>query len=159
MLTERQKDRKTERQTDKQTSELTGYPSIDRPWIQFYGDNTEFSIPNTNVFDYMIAQNPPCDSIALDFFGNHITYQELLEKIEVVTKALLSAGIQKNDVISICMPTTPEAYYLFFALNRIGAIANFFDPRNNIEFIEKCINDTNSKLLFIIDAVGDKATT
>ena len=146
----------SERQTDKQTSELTGYPSIDRPWIQFYGDNTEFSIPNTNVFDYMIAQNPPCDSIALDFFGNHITYQELLEKIEVVTKALLSAGIQKNDVISICMPTTPEAYYLFFALNRIGAIANFFDPRNNIEFIEKCINDTNSKLLFIIDAVGDK---
>ena len=80
----------------------------------------------------------------------------MLEKIEVVTKALLSAGIQKNDVISICMPTTPEAYYLFFALNRIGAIANFFDPRNNIEFIEKCINDTNSKLLFIIDAVGDK---
>ena len=57
----------SERQTDKQTSELTGYPSIDRPWIQFYGDNTEFSIPNTNVFDYMIAQNPPCDSIALDF--------------------------------------------------------------------------------------------
>ena len=71
------------------------------------------------------------DATALDYFGKEQSYRELIEKIDICAAAFLSLGVKRGDVVSFCNPTTPEIYYAFYALNKIGAIANMIDPRTN----------------------------
>lgn len=137
---------------------LTGYPSIDKPWLKYYAeDKREFSLPNCSVYDYMIKSNSDnLGATALDYFGKEISYHELIGKIDRCADALTSLGVKRGDVVSFCNPTTPEIYYAFYALNKIGAVANMIDPRTNTSRIESFITSTNSKIVFYIDIAYPK---
>ena len=68
----------TDRQTDRQTEhELTGFPSIDKPWMQYYNQesfNVE-NLPECSLFKYLYENNQHnLDTTALNFFGNKMTY-------------------------------------------------------------------------------------
>ena len=138
--------------------ELTGYPSIDKPWLKYYSeDKRDFDIPDCTVYDYMVNQNQNnLSDVALEYFGRKITYSDLIKKIDICTEALLSLGVKKGDIVSFCNPTTPEIYYVFYALNKIGATANLIDPRTNVSRIEKFIMDTESNIVFYIDIAYPK---
>ena len=139
----------------------TGYPSIDKPWMKYYAeDKRNFSLPNCCVYDYMIRSNSDhLDDAALDYFGKEISYRELIDKIDRCADAFASLGVKRGDVVSFCNPTTPEVYYAFYALNKIGAIANMIDPRTNTSRIESFITSTNSKIVFYIDIAYPKIKT
>ena len=62
--------------------------------------------------------------IALDFMGKSTAYAELMLRIDECANALYHLGIRKNDTVTIALPNCPQAVYLFYAVNRIGAIAN-----------------------------------
>ena len=138
----------------------TGFPSIDKPWLKYYdSDESALQINAKSVYDYFVQQKPPMNSVAIDFFGKKITYSQLLDQIEKTRIKFLSLGIKKGDVVTLCSPMVPEIYYIFFSLNQIGAVANLLDPRTNIEFIEKSIYDTNSRILIYIDQAYEKMRT
>mgnify|MGYP004467682203 FL=1 len=52
----------------------------------------------------------------------------VLKRIDDCARFFKQLGIKHNDVVSICMPNTPEAIISFYALNKIGAIANMIQP-------------------------------
>ncbi len=141
-----------------QEKKLTGYPSIDKPWLKYYAeDKRVFSIPNCSVYEYMkTANSGNLSAIALDYFGNKVSYCDLIKRIDQCAIAFKSLGVKEGDVVSFCNPTTPEIYYAFYALNKIGAIANMIDPRTNVEKIEEFIKGTNSKIIFYIDIAYPK---
>lgn len=120
---------------------LTGYPSIDKPWLKYYAeDKRDFTLPDCSVYDYMVKNNSDnLDATALDYFGKEISYRELIAKIDQCADAFTAVGVQRGDVVSFCNPTTPEVYYAFYALNKIGAVANMIDPRTNTSRIESFI--------------------
>lgn len=144
--------------TDRQTGELTGYPSIDKPWLKYYDeDKRDFILPECNVYDFMVKNNTDnLDAIALDYFGNKLSYRNLIEKIDCCAAAFISLGIKCGDVVSFCNPTTPEIYYAFYALNKIGAIANMIDPRTNESKIKEAIFNSDSKVVFYVDIAYPK---
>ena len=40
--------------TDRQTGELTGYPSIDKPWLKYYsGEAINALLPECTIFEYL----------------------------------------------------------------------------------------------------------
>ena len=137
---------------------LTGYPSIDKPWLKYYDeDKRDFTIPDCSVYDYMVKHNADnLDSNALDYFGNKITYRELIARIDQCADAFIANGVRKGDVVSFCNPTTPEIYYAFYALNKIGAVANTIDPRTNAYRIADFIKGARSKIVFYIDIAYPK---
>lgn len=137
---------------------LTGYPSIDKPWMKYYAeDKRYFTLPNCNVYHYMVNSNANnLDATALDYFGKEISYRELIAMIDQCANAFAALGVQSGDVVSFCNPTTPEIYYAFYALNKIGAIANMIDPRTNTSRIESFIKSTHSKIVFYIDIAYPK---
>ena len=93
---------------------------------------------------------------ALSYFNTRITYKEMFEKINVCAKALLEFGIKEGDIVSISLPSVPESAYLFYAISKIGAVANMIDPRTSSSEIERYVNETNSKLLFMVDVANAK---
>ena len=137
---------------------MTGYPSIDKPWLKYYAeDKRDFTIPDCTVYDYMCESNQDnLEEIALDYYGNEITYGELIHRIDQCAAAFRSLGVKKGEVVSFCNPTTPEMYFAFYALNAIGAVANMIDPRTNLSRIAEFIHNTNSRIVFYIDIAYPK---
>ena len=65
---------------------------------------------------------------ALNYFGCKINYSTVLKNIEILADALVTDGIKKGDIVSVCTVGTPEFVYLLFALNKIGAIPSMIYP-------------------------------
>lgn len=141
-----------------ESKKLTGYPSIDKPWLKYYAeDKRDFTLPTCSVYDYMVKSNADnLDATALDYYGKEITYRELIAMIDHCAVAFAALGVRSGDVVSFCNPTTPEIYFTFFALNKIGAVANMIDPRTNTSRIENFITGTHSKIVFYIDVAYPK---
>ncbi len=90
-------------------------------------------------------------NIALEYFDSQITYKELIKRINKVAAALKAIGAEKGDRITICMPNTPEAIYMLYAINEIGAVANMVHPLSSEKEIEDYLNQANSKIMLCVD--------
>ncbi|MDO4962690.1 MAG: class I adenylate-forming enzyme family protein [bacterium] len=138
--------------------ELTGYPSIDKPWLKYYSQEAlKDETPKMSVYDYLkrqIQKHP--DNIAINYYGKKITYKEFLDRVDNLANSFITNNISNGDVVSLCMPALPETMISYFALNKIGAVANIIDPRIIKEQIEEFINCTNSKMLITIDKIIPK---
>lgn len=137
---------------------MTGYASIDKPWLKYYNENNiDKERLNCSAYDYMKHYNINNLSYnAINYMGNIITYKELLDKIDEVTKALINLNVKSGDVVTLIMANIPENIYLFYAINRLGAVANIIDPRLKTDEIIEIVNNNKSKLVISIDSFMNK---
>ncbi len=123
------------------------------PWLSFY-KNVPKSIeyPDGSMVDVVMqtALKYP-NNYALEYYNNKITYKELMDRIIECAKSLKSLGVSEGDVVSICMPNTPTALYMFYAVNMVGAISNMIHPLSSEKEIELFLNKTKSKYILTID--------
>lgn len=138
---------------DFESGRKTGYATIDRPWDNFY-ENIEKKdlFINTTPYQGLVASNSsyPHES-ALHYFGTNISFGEMLNKIEDVAKSLEEYGVKKGDFVTICSTTTPEVIYTFYALSKIGAVANVISPFYTPEELISRINECDSKVVIMVD--------
>ena len=137
----------------KRIKTLSGVPSKDRPWEKYYPEEAlEGEIPKETIYEHFKNKTKDVQNEkALGYQGEEFTFQEVFEKIDEVANAFLGMGVKPKDVVTICMPNTPETVYAFYALNKIGAIANMIEPRTNAERVKTFINQANSKYMIMID--------
>ncbi|MDI9540611.1 MAG: class I adenylate-forming enzyme family protein [Bacillota bacterium] len=96
------------------------------------------------------------NSIAYEFQGKKTKYLEFLDRIEVVAKGLTAIGIRENDVVTICMPNCPQAVDTFYAINRIGAVANMIHPLSAQSEITFYLNLSKSRVILTLDQFYEK---
>ena len=137
---------------------MTGYPSIDKPWLKYYTrEQIEAKLPKCKIYDYIWNANKDYqERVALNYFDHKITYSRLFDEIEKTAKAFQQIGVKLGDIVTVIAVTLPETIYMFYALNRIGAISNMIDPRTSAEGISAYINEVHSDIVVTIDAVYDK---
>ncbi len=126
---------------------------LENPWDKYYDeDKRTIEVPDCSIYRYFERKAYAHeDIVALNYFGTKITYKELIKKIDICAKALKSQGVRKNDVVTICMPNTPEAVISFYAVNKIGAIANIIHPLSSQEEIKNSIIQTKTVLVIAIN--------
>lgn len=128
------------------------------PWDQYYPKNQrDIEVPDLSIYDYFersTFSHP--DAIALNYFNETMSFSVLLEKIDLCARALVCYGVREGDVVTICMPNTPEAVISFYAVNKIGAIANVIHPLSGEEEIKNSLIETNSVLLITINLSYEK---
>ncbi|MBO5621715.1 MAG: acyl--CoA ligase [Butyrivibrio sp.] len=139
-------------------SHLTGYPSIDKPWMQYYTSRQgNLSSANTSMYTFFYERNKEFESrTALKYFGQTITYKELFANIDHTAGMLTDLGVKKGDIVSTCMLSMPEAVYLIYAINKIGAISNQLALTSPVEDLINQIQSTESKVVFTVDIAIDK---
>lgn len=93
---------------------------------------------------------------AIQYYNSEISYKEMIKKINKVAAALKYFEAKKGDKITICMPNTPEAVYMFYAINEIGAIANMIHPLSSEKEIEEYLKQSHSKIMLCIDIAYPK---
>ena len=97
-----------------------------------------------------IAEQYP-NNIAFDFMGKHTTYRQMVREIERCARALKTIGIRENDKVTIAMPNCPQAIYMFYAVNLVGAIGNMIHPLSAEKEIEFYLNESESVTAITLD--------
>ena len=132
--------------------------NIKTPWYKYYDDvKAHLRYPDISIYE-MLKQsvNKHPEYISYNYFGNKKSYKQFLDKIDECAKALKSLGINPRDRISICMPNTPEAIISFYAINKIGAVANMIHPLSTENEIKHFINVSKSRYIIAIDIAFNK---
>ncbi|MBR5504183.1 MAG: acyl--CoA ligase, partial [Methanobrevibacter sp.] len=88
---------------------------------------------------------------AVEYFGSKISFGELIKNIDLVAKSLEEYGIKKGDFVTICSTTTPEVIYAFYAISKIGAVANVISPFYTPEELMARINECESNVVIVVD--------
>ena len=132
--------------------------SASAPWLAFYG-STPASVDYPNCTMYQLvsrAAGQYPDHIAYVFQGRKTTYRAFMDRIELAAKGLYSLGIRKGQAVTICMPNSPQALDCFYALNRLGAIANVIHPLSAAGEIAFYLNTSKSTAILTLDQFYEK---
>ena len=105
-----------------------------------------------SLYEFIYSENRNrLNNIALNYFNKKTTYSELFSQIDLCARAMRSQGIRPGDVVSVCMANTPEAVISFYAISKIGAVANMIHPLSAEEEIKKSLVDTKSVMLIAMN--------
>lgn len=137
------------------------------PFYRWFTDG-EMNV-SYNCLDRQLANN--ADKTAIIFEGEpgdveHITYQDLYERVCRFANALKDQGINKGDRVVIYMPMITEAVVAMQACARIGAIHSVVFGGFSSSALRDRIEDTGAKMVITADGghrggkiIGLKNTT
>lgn len=115
--------------------------------------DNEYSKKNLSQF---VLESPYFDatSKSLNYYGKVITVGEFHKKREEAAIAFKNMGIKEGDIVFAFMLNTPELFYSFYALNDIGAVSEWFNPKGMTPaLIRKYINENNIKHIIVSDVL------
>lgn len=113
--------------------------------------------PQLTMFQMVerMAQTYPTEP-AYEFYGTKTSYRRFVQRIEQAARAFLVMGISRGDAVTICLPNIPQALIAFYALNRIGAVANMVHPLSAQTEITFYLNFSKSKMILTADLFCEK---
>lgn len=132
--------------------------NVKTPWFGFAGDLPQtLTYSNGTMYEKVaaVAKKFP-NNIAFDFMGKHTTYRQMKSKIDDCARSLRTIGIRPGDKVTIAMPNCPQAIYMLYAVNRVGAIANMIHPLSAEKEIEEYINLSHSSTIVTLDQFYNK---
>jgi len=138
--------------------ELTGYPSIDKPWLKYYTEDAiSIALPERTIYEHIYQKNQDnLDRICLSYYGTNITYRQFFDRIDNIANAFESYCVKENDIVTLSMINSPECICALFALSKIGAVANTVTPMSSSEELAQIIKETNSHVVITLDIFQDK---
>ena len=133
----------------KQEKKLTGYPHIDKPWMQFHDEKlANLEDPKMNITEYLKMQTNGLDmEVATSYYGNDDFYKYFWNKVDNASKVLTDLGIKDHERIMNLVPNIPEAGHIFLGAAQIGAVSDYIDPRPDT----MDVNANAKKVLELID--------
>lgn len=121
--------------------------------------NREISLhyPEKTMFQLVkeSADRLPDDN-AYSFKGSDTTYRQMLSRIENAAAAFYEYGIRQGDVVTICMPNSPQAVDCLYGLNRIGAVASLIHPLSAEGEISYYLKLSKSRMILTVDLFYEK---
>ena len=132
---------------------LTGYPSIDKPWLKYYSEEAiNATLPESSLYEYLWENNKDFpNDIAINYLGRKITYDEFFRNIDRTAAAFVALGVKPREIVTVALPSIPEALYCVYALNKIGAVANMIHPLSGKQELLNYLNEVESRVAILFD--------
>ena len=109
---------------------LTGYPSIDKPWLKYYKPGAEEAATNIpvgktvwDVIEEKLLQYK--DIPAIEYFGHVISRPEFIDMVYTWARSFKALRVKENEIVAYYGPLFPDVCAMTFALNMIGACPYF----------------------------------
>ena len=83
--------------------------------------------------------------------GSEISYGELFTHIDECVKALTALNVKQGDIVTVALPSIPEALYMVYALNKMGAVANMIHPLAGEKELLNYLNEVKSEVAVIFE--------
>ena len=135
---------------------IFGYKSKPKaPWSKYYKkSDMNITSPHKSLYRFLKdkADKENYDNnIAITYFGTHRTYKQFFKEIDIAARAFKSQGIREKDVVTILSANVPEALISFYAINKIGAIANILHPLLSENEIKDALKKYSTVTLVALD--------
>ena len=132
--------------------------SLKAPWRKYYdGEKPHLEYPDFSAYkliEYTASKH--LNNISYNYYGTKKTYYEFLKQIDEAARAMKAIGVKHKDVVSICMPNTPEGIISFYAANKIGAVASMIHPLSAENEIKHYLNISKTEWLIAVDFTAEK---
>lgn len=132
--------------------------NVKAPWYNVSGDiPVTLEYPDCSMFEAVkkTAETYPA-YVAYDFMGKRTSYAKALNDIIDCARGLLALGVRENDRVTICLPNSPQAVSMFYAVNLIGAVSNMIHPLSGEKEILFYLNESQSVTAITLDQVYGK---
>src|SRR5665648_727936 len=129
--------------------------NMNKPWIMQYDPDMKESLtyPDKTMYEMLVrTENNFPRTSAISFEGQKISFRTLLFQVDTAALALTELGLRRGDVATICLPNIPQAVVFFYAVNKIGVIANMVHPKTPAHELSEFMTSTQSEYLIILDA-------
>lgn len=124
------------------------------PMVKWF-DGAQLNITENCIDRHLLTKG---DQTAILFEPNdpteaaqHITYQELHERVNQLANVLKSQGVQKGDRVCIYLPMIPELTISLLACARIGAVHSVVFAGFSSMALASRINDSTCKIVITSD--------
>ncbi len=108
--------------------------------------------PNENLYSVVLETSKKFPKhVAYNFMGNKVSYKKFITQIDLASKSLINLGVKKGDIVCIASPNIPNTIILFYAVNKIGAIANMIHPLSSERELYEYITGVNAKTILICE--------
>jgi len=94
------------------------------------------------------SANKYSKKVAIYFDNSSITYKELVSKVDEISKILVTNNVKPNSVVTIVSHNNIETIAMFYAINKIGAVANILHYGVSVNEIVSSLELTNSRFLY-----------
>lgn len=128
---------------------------MDKPWTLQYdpGMKETLTYPDKTLYEMLVrTENNFPHSTAISFEKRKISYRSLLFQVDAIALSLKETGLKRGDVATICLPNIPQAVMFFYAVNKLGIIANMVHPKTPALELKDFMTSTRSEYLIILDA-------
>ena len=138
--------------------QLTGYPSIDKPWLKYYSEDlTDVPLPKQTLYECVYAANKDYpDDYAFNYFGKRITYGTFFKNVDNAAKAFVKLGVKPDDIVTIMGLSSPELFYCAYALSKIGAVINLISVLAGEKELVDYLEEAHSKVFVALDLFNEK---
>jgi fatty-acyl-CoA synthase len=120
-----------------------------RPHHAFWPKRLPYSIcpPATSLWDNLaISARRYPDKAALIFFGQVLSYRELMQQSERLAARLHGLGVRKGDRVMLDMQNCPQLVIAHFAILRANAVVVPVNPMNRAEELKHYISDPDARV-------------
>lgn len=134
-------------------SNLTGKPSVDRPWMKFYPPGIEqmMVIPEVTLNQFLRMTCKGGNLPVIHYYGNEINWNEFFGMVDSTARAMRACGLGEGDQIPVLLRATPEFLVLLLAAEKIGASLLCRD--NTIEENAEAIRKSGARIMFAHDFI------
>lgn len=145
----------------KERKQLTGYASIDTPWMKWYNESLKGAdFEHTNCYDYFFEVTKEFNWPLWEYYGRKYTAKDIKRETDKTIQRLTAMGIKEGDTVSFVFLNVPETLFFYLALSKMGAITNlikFDEPAERIKFMADLAKSKYlfaTEVPFIIDNVA-----
>lgn len=127
--------------------------STAKPWLKFYTEEAlNAKLPKETLYEHVLKNNEyHRGNIAINYFGNKISYGEFLDTADVCAASFAELGIKTGDMVACCSATIPELAFALYGLNKLGAAMVALDPRRSPSEIKQFIVNSGANVLLLLD--------
>lgn len=133
-------------------------PSEEKIWQQFYPKGACIEdVPQCTIYQYIYDKNKAhMDQVALELWGQKITYRDLFKNADICAELFEKYGIIGENNALFCMPTIQHVSYLFLAASKKGSQLDDIAPTFSQEHLLEVMNKSYSKVLFLFEDFYDE---
>ena len=101
---------------------LTGKPSVDRPWMQFYPAGADqMVVPEVTMNEYMKMMSRGDNLTVMHYYGTNIRWKTFFRGVDETARSMRAAGLGEGDQIPVLLRAVPEFLVILLAAEKVGA--------------------------------------
>jgi long-chain acyl-CoA synthetase len=121
-------------------------------WPENVPKNVDFKEKSLNeMLDTQVKKYP--DQNLIWFLDTWVSYKQFQNYVKSFATALIDLGIEKGDVVALILPNCIQYVIAYYAITRIGAIANGVNPTYQPVEVLHQFDIVKPKLLIILDSL------